>query len=259
MSDRRDFLKKVLTLSVFTATTPKILLGELQPVEVLENKDEGIFQDIYVLDLEEYPDLMEDYGSIEIEVPDTQGNKHTLYVTRVPKELSKRRFSALLNICPHENMFVNPLHPDLHTFECTGHGSIFDPLGKWVSGPAAAPLTDFVVRSWNEDDRYLRIMIDFYKASSVDSPSMQCYLSRNYPNPFANKTTLRYGIDRDASINFEIYDVLGNKLITTPEQFLAPGDYEYTLNMSGYPIGKYFARMMMNGLFIKSITLNKER
>lgn len=258
MSDRRDFLKKVFTLSIFTATAPRILLGELQPVEIYENKDENSLQDIYKLDLEQYPDLMEDYGSIEIDVKDAQNTPHTLYVTRLPLELSENGFSVLSNICPHENMFVNALHPDEHTFECSGHGSIFDAMGYWISGPAAKPLISYTVVGWEVGNRFVRIIIDFYKAS-VDSDAMHSYLSRNYPNPFANKTTLRYGIDKEASINFEIFDIVGNKLITTPEQILHPGDYEYHLDMSSFPSGKYFTRMMMNGAFVKSITINKER
>lgn len=258
MSDRRDFLKKVFTLSIFSVAAPRILLGELQPTEILEDKDGNKLQDVYHLDLEQYPDLMEDYGCIELELRDREDALRTLYVTRVPEELSDVGFSVLSNICPHEHMLVNPLHPDEHTFECTGHGSIFDVFGNWVSGPAAQRLTNYTVVGWEPGDRYVRIIIDFYK-NSVESDALHSYMSRNYPNPFANKTTLRYGIDKDAIVYFVIYDIAGRKLITTSEQFLSADDYEYPLDMSGYPSGKYIARMNMNGAFVKSITLNKER
>ena len=47
-----------------------------------------------------------------------------------------------------------------------------------------------------------------------------------FPNPFTEKTTLRYHLDKSSIVRVQIIDVLGRMHRTFPAEFKQPGDYE---------------------------------
>lgn len=51
-------------------------------------------------------------------------------------------FVALTSVCTHSGCFNNWTFTN-NRFTCTCHGSVFDPSGAVLNGPAAAPLTQY--------------------------------------------------------------------------------------------------------------------
>jgi len=54
-------------------------------------------------------------------------------------------FIALTSVCTHSNCDRNWTFAS-NRFTCTCHGSVFDPTGRVLNGPATAPLTQFTTQ-----------------------------------------------------------------------------------------------------------------
>jgi hypothetical protein len=91
--------------------------------------------------------------------------------------------------------------------------------------------------------------------ASKDLPSVELKqipnkfaLSQNYPNPFNPTTTINFEIAKEAKVNVQIYDLLGNKVITLVNTNKLAGAYNVMwngLNNAGeiMPTGTYFYRI----------------
>ena len=53
------------------------------------------------------------------------------------------------------------------------------------------------------------------------------YIEQNYPNPFAEQTTLRFGLPDSGAVNLSLLDVMGEPVATLVDSTLAAGLYEY--------------------------------
>lgn len=250
-SNRRIFLKQMLTASVFTAACPHILLGELNPT--IQDTGNGTILGTYSLDIEQYPVLKEIWGSVRLNIPtDIGGTPEEVIITRVPFDTYKQHFSAFNTKCPHEGQRVYDLHPDLHIFICSGHGTEFNPLGTYLDGPAAQDLLKYTVdRKWLPGDRFLKISFPFYtssvndKAEDVNSPLF--FLRKNHPNPFIDYTNIEYGIESDMYIKIAIYDIGGNAIHTIYDGFQLAGTYSHRFEAQNSPAGMYICKLSVNG------------
>ncbi|MDD2889696.1 MAG: DUF4434 domain-containing protein [bacterium] len=67
-------------------------------------------------------------------------------------------------------------------------------------------------------------------------------LYQNYPNPFINKTTIKYSIPRTSFVSLKLYDVTGRCVKTLIAGERLPGYYREKLESKNYPAGVYFAK-----------------
>ncbi|MDD3125482.1 MAG: T9SS type A sorting domain-containing protein [Candidatus Kapabacteria bacterium] len=253
---RREFLKKALSISVLSLACPHFLRGELAPTEITDSGD-GKIQNIYTLDLEQYPELKELWGSIRISVPRNapgeSGKMEELIITHVDYDEYGVHFSALNTLCPHEGNRVMDLQPDLHIFECSGHSSLFSPVGIFIGGPAAENLMIYYVSpKWEPGDRYVYITLEFYDPTAdpnadVSENSCLSYLRKNYPNPFKESTNFAYGIEKDADVDLGLYDLSGKKVATIVSGHVPAGSYTESFNGSSLPVGLYLCKLFVNG------------
>jgi hypothetical protein len=72
-------------------------------------------------------------------------------------------------------------------------------------------------------------------------------LIQNYPNPFNPSTTISYYLSESASINLDIYTILGRKIATLAEGIQQAGNHEAIWDAGGLPTGIYFARLRTDG------------
>jgi photosystem II stability/assembly factor-like uncharacterized protein len=73
---------------------------------------------------------------------------------------------------------------------------------------------------------------------SAEIPS-EFALHQNYPNPFNPHTILGFRIPNFGLVTLKVYDIQG-KEIRIVNEYLQPGDYEYTFDGSALPGGVYF-------------------
>jgi hypothetical protein len=73
-------------------------------------------------------------------------------------------------------------------------------------------------------------------------------LGQNYPNPFNPTTTIEYSIEKDADVQMEIYNELGQLMKTFREGNKKSGSYNLKLDGTNLASGTYFYRLIVNGL-----------
>ena len=248
-SNRRTFLKQLLTASVFTAACPHLLLGEIKPT--FENGGGNTIMGTYTLDLDQYPQLKEEWGSLRLAVPKAEGgNMEEVMITRVPYSEFGRYFSAFNTKCPHEGHRVYDLNPDTHLYICSGHGTVYNAMGSYVEGPAAQGLLTYTVSSkWIPGDRFLKISFDFYEPSEVVGVDQAplFYLRKNHPNPFTDSTNIQYGLEKDTDIKLEILDINGRSIVTIHEGMQSAGNYAYRFDATDIAKGMYICKLTVNG------------
>jgi nitrite reductase/ring-hydroxylating ferredoxin subunit len=94
---------------------------------------------IFSVNLDSFPVLQQDFGSVLLLVPGMQASFPKIIVTRVPGN----KFDAVTSRCTHQGGPVGVYSPTLKALRCPNHGSQFAPDGKVLLGPAAQALTRY--------------------------------------------------------------------------------------------------------------------
>ena len=84
----------------------------------------------------------------------------------------------------------------------------------------------------------------------VDIIPKKFMLYQNYPNPFNPQTTIRYTIpnaDRSHRVVLNIYNILGNEIVTLVEGEQPAGYYEVRFDGHALSSGTYFCRLRIDG------------
>jgi hypothetical protein len=68
-------------------------------------------------------------------------------------------------------------------------------------------------------------------------------LEQNYPNPFNPVTVINYSVAKDSRVNIEIYNAIGEKVITLYDGVQQAGKHNVNWNASGFASGIYFYRI----------------
>ncbi len=66
-----------------------------------------------------------------------------------------------------------------------------------------------------------------------------------YPNPTRGMVTLAYSIRSQGTVRLEVHDILGRRVADPLNEFQAPGEYEYQLNLGDLEPGIYFCYLIM--------------
>ncbi|MFH1894234.1 MAG: S8 family serine peptidase [Candidatus Zixiibacteriota bacterium] len=68
-------------------------------------------------------------------------------------------------------------------------------------------------------------------------------LSQNYPNPFNPVTDISFSLPSDSYVTVEVFNIMGQKITTLVDRYLAAGDHVFTWNAAGESSGVYFYRL----------------
>lgn len=80
--------------------------------------------------------------------------------------------------------------------------------------------------------------------SIQDRPAVYA-LSQNYPNPFNPTTTIRYDLPQLATVELQVFDVLGQEVGVLASGWREPGFYTSDWNARDYSSGVYLARLIV--------------
>ncbi|MEJ5263538.1 MAG: hypothetical protein WHT45_12700 [Ignavibacterium sp.] len=73
------------------------------------------------------------------------------------------------------------------------------------------------------------------------------YLSQNYPNPFRDKTVIKYCVAQKRRIKITVFDTEGNEILRLVDEEKNPGTYEVifksTIGSRRLAIGNYYYRI----------------
>ncbi|WP_456426635.1 T9SS type A sorting domain-containing protein [Rhodocaloribacter sp.] len=77
------------------------------------------------------------------------------------------------------------------------------------------------------------------------------YLMRaNYPEPFSERTTIRYELPRAEHVRLTVHDVLGREVAVLVDAEQAPDVYDVTFEAEGLPAGVYLYRLVTRTVVI---------
>lgn len=83
--------------------------------------------------------------------------------------------------------------------------------------------------------------------SGVDAPGGEVpeafTLQQNYPNPFNPSTLIAFGLPNTARVSLEVYNLLGQKVVTLLDEMRDPGSYTVSFDGKGLSSGVYFYRL----------------
>jgi hypothetical protein len=80
-------------------------------------------------------------------------------------------------------------------------------------------------------------------SNNIESTAMDYSLGQNYPNPFNPTSTIKYQIPERGFITLNVYDVLGNEVVTIVNEEKPIGSYEVEFDGANLSSGIYYYRM----------------
>lgn len=72
-------------------------------------------------------------------------------------------------------------------------------------------------------------------------------LEQNYPNPFQNKTIIKFSIPKAAEVSLSVFDIAGKKRIVPVQQYYQAGQYEVPIFGKQLKPGMYFYELKTGG------------
>ena len=69
------------------------------------------------------------------------------------------------------------------------------------------------------------------------------FLSQNYPNPFKDKTTIKYCLPEKSKIKLTLFNSSGVKVIKLINKVQKAGTYETILDSQNFPDGVYYYQL----------------
>lgn len=241
---RRRFLELMFAATITTVCCPHKLLGQVIP-KIKENGDRLL--GIYGLNIDTYPELANVWGSVRFLIENTIGYFPKVILTRVPPETYGVDFIALSEQCPHEGYPVKPLDPDLHIFECSGHGTLFDVTGQYIWGPASDDLVRFKLTY--DGDKTVYIEIPAIIASVETEKENLTYLRQNHPNPCSNITTIEYGVEKPSAIELRLLNQKGETILTISKFVGDATEQLEEIDVTNLPNGVYLYSLLVNGKY----------
>jgi hypothetical protein len=83
----------------------------------------------------------------------------------------------------------------------------------------------------------------------LDVPSA-AVLHGNFPNPFRQRTTIRYEVPTATDVHLAVYDLLGRRVATLVDERQSAGRKEATFDASRLSSGTYFVRLRAGGFLL---------
>jgi hypothetical protein len=77
------------------------------------------------------------------------------------------------------------------------------------------------------------------------------YLSQNHPNPFNERTTIKYCLAEEVKVKLEIFDSKEEKIGTLADEVKEPGTYQVEFRSNGFGEGVYLYQLTADGVILK--------
>jgi hypothetical protein len=72
-------------------------------------------------------------------------------------------------------------------------------------------------------------------------------VSKNFPNPFSNETTVEYTLENASEVNYTLVDLTGKTILEVNEGNVMAGKHEITIDGSSLANGVYYFNMTAGG------------
>jgi hypothetical protein len=119
----------------------------------------------------------------------------------------------------------------------------------YVIGRGTDPLNSIIVARENVQRAIQEYESNFTSMTYTPPPAIPVtsyLLYQNYPNPFNPTTTIRYELPQDGIVTIEVFDILGQRVITLINEFQKADRYEITMSSTGLASGVYIYQLRVN-------------
>jgi nitrite reductase/ring-hydroxylating ferredoxin subunit len=244
MDSRREFLKKILAVSVLSVACPHDILAQMLPNEIKDtgNKITGL----YTLDISssKFDALKTIWGAIILDpITAHDGSYQVLEITRLDYNVYKHDYAAMNTRCPHRGQIVGLLNPEKKLIRCPLHGSLFNPDGSlYYSETTNLSLERYSLT--NDGDKTLYIELYFY-VSAEDNPNVSTIssITRVFPNPTRDLLLIDYFVAYAGVTELSVFDLNGTKVTTLSSDYQTVGIHDLKADLSYLPAGSYFIRL----------------
>ncbi len=102
---------------------------------------------------------------------------------------------------------------------------------------------------WGIVNLWAAINYDAFTTAVEDEPFTpgEFAISKTYPNPFNSVVTITVNVGRSTESSLDIFNILGQPVVTLYHGYLESGNHPFTWDASGHPSGIYFARFSWGG------------
>ena len=76
------------------------------------------------------------------------------------------------------------------------------------------------------------------------------YLSQNNPNPFSEKTVIKYCVPEESRIKLEIFDSRQEKIKTLVDEIKEPGTFQVEFKLNGIDEGIYIYKLTAGSVIL---------
>lgn len=97
-----------------------------------------------------------------------------------------------------------------------------------------------------DPDNWILKTVSGIRVSNEDLVPERTTLEQNYPNPFNPSTSIRYTLNTNTHVHLEVYNMLGQKLMTLVDSDRPPGYHHVLLNAGSLSSGMYIYRLTTN-------------
>lgn len=116
---------------------------------------------------------------------------------------------------------------------------------KWEKGQWRLKNNNIFILKGSKGNNYgifygYRIEVDWVEASSIEGFSDNILSTAPFPNPFTNSTTISYSLENPAPVSINVFDNLGNNILTIIKEMQTAGGHREPINLENHPPGMYF-------------------
>lgn len=125
----------------------------------------------------------------------------------------------------------------------------FDTQFSVASAGSSAPQTSFVYypneTTWYYTTSTPVVRMNFDPTLSVENNELaNLNVSQNFPNPFANETTVLFNLKETANVSYTIVDLTGKVVANVNEGTTMAGEHEITIDGSSFANGVYYLNIV---------------
>lgn len=168
----------------------------------------------------------------------------TLNDSTMSFDLDATTDSPVLNPCFVIEKWGNSVSPYLRV-----NGNVIDNYRKgFIRDAGGKPvLVIYLERSFSSGTIRFEIgNTGFDVKNKIEEIPKKFNLNQNFPNPFNSLTTIEYQVPITDKVDLEVFNILGQKVLTLIDTELDAGNYEAVINGANLSSGVYFYRLRTN-------------
>lgn len=118
--------------------------------------------------------------------------------------------------------------------------------------------SDQVYYRWGSDQPTPIIRMNFDPTLGTSSNKMVTMNVSQFPNPFANETTVRYNLKDANAVSYTVVDMAGNVIANGNQGNQTAGSHSFKINGASFANGIYFLKLKAgNSIITKKMVVNK--